>query len=61
MFKEIPQKINSFFAQSVRVWHVLRKPSKDEFWTVAKVSALGIVVIGLIGFFVSILINLVKP
>ncbi|MAG28261.1 protein translocase SEC61 complex subunit gamma [Candidatus Pacearchaeota archaeon] len=46
-------KIKSFVIQSKRVWHVLRKPSKYEFNTVAKVSALGILIIGLVGFIIS--------
>lgn len=33
-----------------RVMQVARKPSKDEFVTVGKVSALGLFIIGFIGF-----------
>jgi protein transport protein SEC61 subunit gamma-like protein len=44
----------SFYIKCVRVWHILKKPSKKEFEMVAKVSAIGIAVIGLIGFLISI-------
>ena len=53
-------KINSFFQQSLRVWHVLRKPSNEEFTTVAKVSAVGILVVGFVGFLVSIIVGIFK-
>lgn len=52
-------KIHSFFVQSVRVWHVLKKPSAEEFKTVAKVSALGILALGALGFVIADLIKLV--
>lgn len=55
----IRQKISSFFVQSKRVWLVLRKPSSEEFKTVAKVSAIGILAIGLVGFIISDIIKLI--
>ena len=45
--------LRSFAIKSKRVWHVLKKPTKEEFWTVAKISALGILVIGALGFTIS--------
>ena len=51
-------KIKSFILQSKRVWHVLKKPSKEEFWTVAKVSAIGILALGALGFIISDIIKL---
>lgn len=50
--------IKSFFNQSLRVWKLLKKPSSFEFKTVAKVSALGLGIIGFIGFIISILVGL---
>ncbi len=52
-------KIKSFIVQSKRVWHVLKKPSADEFKSIAKISALGILAIGIIGFAISDLIKLI--
>ncbi|MDD5191535.1 MAG: protein translocase SEC61 complex subunit gamma [Candidatus Nanoarchaeia archaeon] len=51
------EKIKSFGSQCVRVWKLLRKPSGDEFKTVAKVSALGLGLIGVLGFLISIVMN----
>jgi len=52
------QKLQSFFVQSKRVWHILRKPTGDEYKAIAKVSALGILVIGAGGFAIADLIKL---
>tara|TARA_B100000315_G_scaffold182458_1_gene171311 strand:+ start:201 stop:380 length:180 start_codon:yes stop_codon:yes gene_type:complete len=54
---ELMTKLKSFTMQSKRVWHVLKKPTRQEFTTIAKVSALGILVIGAIGFVISGLIK----
>lgn len=50
-------KAKSFFLKCKRVWHVLKKPSKQEYNQVAKISALGIVVLGVIGFLISIIMK----
>ena len=50
--------MRSFAIKSKRVWHALKKPTKEEFWTVAKVSALGILVIGALGFFISVVMKI---
>jgi protein transport protein SEC61 subunit gamma-like protein len=52
------QDIKTFFGKCLRVWHILRKPSMQEFKTVAKVSAVGILIIGLMGFIISILVHI---
>ena len=45
--------IISFLRKCARVWHILKKPSMTEFKTISKVSALGLLAIGLIGFLIS--------
>ncbi|HLD98509.1 MAG TPA: protein translocase SEC61 complex subunit gamma, partial [Candidatus Nanoarchaeia archaeon] len=57
----IQTKIKSFFRKCVRVWHVLRKPTREEVLMVAKVSAIGILIIGLLGFIISILMSYIVP
>lgn len=51
-------KLKSFFLQCKRVWLVLRKPTKKEFSTVAKVSAIGILILGFLGFLMSIILGI---
>ena len=43
-------KLKDFWVQCRRVLRVTKKPDKQEFITIVKVSGLGILVIGLIGF-----------
>ncbi len=47
------EKLKSFLIQSKRVWQILKKPSMIEFKTVAKVSAIGILALGAMGFIIS--------
>ena len=46
-------KIKSFIEECFRVLKVTKKPDAIEFKTVVKVSGLGILIIGLIGFVVQ--------
>ena len=47
------EKLKSFFIQSKRVWQILKKPSSTEFKTVTKISAIGILALGAMGFIIS--------
>lgn len=47
-------ELKSFIQQCVRVWHLLRKPNKTEFTTTAKVAAIGLSLIGVLGFIISV-------
>jgi len=49
--------LKSFSKQCIRVWRLLKKPSKEEFTTIAKVSAIGLALIGIIGFIISMLMD----
>ncbi len=51
-------KIKSFMIQCRRVWFALKKPTKEEFLKVAKVAAVGIVLLGFIGFAISLMMKL---
>ncbi len=46
--------LKSFTKQCVRVWHLMKKPDKKEFMTIAKVSAIGLAAVGVIGFAVNL-------
>ena len=57
MVSEIITKFNSFLLQCKRVWLILKKPTRIEFNQVAKISAIGIGVIGLFGFLIAIVLK----
>ena len=46
-------RIKSFILECLRVLKVTKKPDAIEFKTIVKVSGLGILIIGLIGFIVQ--------
>ena len=50
--------IKSFYEKCVRVWHIMRKPTRQEFEMTAKVSAIGILIIGFFGFLISVFMKL---
>ena len=49
--------LKSFIKQMVRVWHLLKKPTRKEWMTIAKVSAIGLGLIGIIGFIIALLMG----
>jgi protein transport protein SEC61 subunit gamma-like protein len=58
MVKKLTRKVSSHFARYKRVWRLLKKPTPEEFKTVSKVSAIGILIIGAVGFAISVLMKL---
>ena len=46
-------KLNSFIRECIRVLRITKKPDLIEFKTIVKVSGLGILIIGMIGFIVQ--------
>jgi len=48
-------KLSEFIAECRRVLKVTKKPSNDEFKTIVKVSGLGMIIIGAIGFLVQMI------
>ena len=52
-------KLKDFWIQTRRVLRVTKKPDKTEFITIVKVSGLGILVIGLIGFILAFINQLI--
>jgi len=54
-------RFKSFTNECIRVLKVTRKPDRIEFKTIVKVSGLGIIVIGLIGFIFSMSKQMIFP
>ena len=50
-------KVKVFIKKCKRVWIALKKPSRKEFETIAKVSGIGIALLGVIGFIISMLMK----
>ncbi|MBM3228643.1 protein translocase SEC61 complex subunit gamma [Candidatus Pacearchaeota archaeon] len=52
------QNLKSFVAKSKRVWLVLKKPTRKEYEMIAKVSAVGILLLGFLGFILSLVMKI---
>tara|TARA_Y100000310_G_C20616198_1_gene780760 strand:+ start:478 stop:675 length:198 start_codon:yes stop_codon:yes gene_type:complete len=59
--KSLFTRFKSFITQSKRVFRITKKPSREEFKVIMKVSGLGIAIIGVIGFLIHMLWVLIKP
>jgi protein translocase SEC61 complex gamma subunit len=47
--------LNEFFESSKRLFHVTTKPSSDEISLMLKISFLGVVIVGSLGFIIRVL------
>jgi protein transport protein SEC61 subunit gamma-like protein len=52
-------KLKSFYKEWRRVFRITKKPTKEEFKAIVKVSGLGILLIGFIGFLVHVVDKLI--
>lgn len=52
-------KIKEFFESSKRILLIAKKPGKKEYWAMAKIVGIGMIVIGVIGFIVRIIMNII--
>ena len=52
------ESIINFIKLNQRVLQVAKRPDRDEYYNVARITGLGVVIIGVIGFIVSIIAQL---
>ncbi len=60
MMQDYWVKLKSFIMECRRVLIVTKKPGREEFKAVVKVSGIGMIIIGLIGFFIFIIGDLIR-
>ncbi len=53
-------KLKSFILECRRVWKVTKKPNRPEFISIIKVTGLGILIIGFIGFLIAMLWQVIR-
>jgi protein transport protein SEC61 subunit gamma and related proteins len=58
--KEWPAKLKKTLKEWRRVFKITKKPGKEEYLAVVKVTGLGILVIGAIGFAIFLVVELMK-
>ena len=54
MATKLTRQISAQYNKYLRVWRLLKKPTMEEFKTILKVSVIGLLVIGALGFLISI-------
>ena len=52
--------LTSFSKKCLRVWKLLKKPKMEEFKTVSKISAIGLGLIGVVGFAIGVLMTILQ-
>jgi protein transport protein SEC61 subunit gamma-like protein len=52
-------ELNELVKRCIRILHISRKPTNAEFSKVARVTALGMLLFGLIGFLISIVFGFI--
>jgi len=58
MVKKLTRKISAQYNKYLRVWRLLKKPTMEEFKTISKVTVIGLLVIGALGFAISVVMKL---
>ena len=48
-------KVKRFIKETIRVFRITKKPNKEEYKSIVKVTGLGICIIGAIGFIIFLL------
>ncbi|MGA2675562.1 MAG: protein translocase SEC61 complex subunit gamma [Methanobacterium sp.] len=52
------ESIISFIKLNQRVLQIAKRPDREEYYNVARITGLGVIVIGVIGFIISIIAQL---
>lgn len=55
---KLSRKLSTQYHKYLRVWRLLKKPTMEEFKTIAKVTAIGLLIIGAVGFAISVVIKM---
>lgn len=56
----LTDKLKKFITESIRVFKITKKPTTEEFKTIVKVTSIGTLIIGVIGFIVHLISRLIR-
>lgn len=54
-----PNRVKRFIKETIRVLRITKKPSKEEYKSIVKVTGIGAAIIGAIGFIIFLLKQLI--
>ncbi|RBQ23413.1 Protein translocase subunit SecE [Candidatus Methanobinarius endosymbioticus] len=55
----VQESVNRFFKECKRVLRVSKKPNREEYLNFSKVTAIGIAILGVIGFIIALVFQLI--
>lgn len=55
---KLRSRLSSFLASSRRVFVIAKKPTRQEFMTMAKITGIGIIIIAIIGYIIQLIFAL---
>jgi protein transport protein SEC61 subunit gamma-like protein len=58
--KSMVNNLKDFLQQCKRVLMISRKPNREEYLTISKVTGIGICLLGIIGFFIHVPVTYLK-
>jgi protein transport protein SEC61 subunit gamma and related proteins len=58
--RSLISKLKSFILECKRVFTITKKPTKEELKIIVKVSGIGMIIIGFIGFVIQMLWHMIK-
>jgi protein transport protein SEC61 subunit gamma and related proteins len=58
--RSLMSKLKSFILECKRVFTITKKPTKEELKIIVKVSGIGMIVIGFLGFVIQMLWHMIK-
>ena len=61
MMNKLTRQIATQYHKYIRVWRLLKKPNVEEFKTISKITAIGLLAVGAMGFIISIIVKLIIP
>jgi protein transport protein SEC61 subunit gamma-like protein len=53
-------RVNEYIQKALRVLRVSYKPTSDEFYTTLKITGLGMILIGILGYVLSIIFSFLE-
>ncbi|PKP54402.1 MAG: protein translocase SEC61 complex subunit gamma [Candidatus Altiarchaeales archaeon HGW-Altiarchaeales-3] len=56
----VSDKLNHYFKETSRILRLTRKPKQSEYSDVAKITGLGIIVLGAIGFIIFLISQIIR-
>ncbi len=54
------QQIHDFLNNVKRIFIISKKPTKEEFMVMAKITGLGIILIGVIGYIITLIFQFIR-